>query len=45
MEPKWLRWARALQAIAQNGLTYTSNGFDTERYEAVRAIAAEMMAS
>lgn len=45
MEPQWLRWARALQAIAQNGLTYTSNGFDTERYEAVRAIAAEMMAS
>jgi ADP-ribose pyrophosphatase YjhB (NUDIX family) len=45
MEPKWLKWARALQAIAQNGLTYTSNGFDTERYEAVRAIAAEMMAS
>ena len=45
MEPKWLVWAKALQAIAQNGLTYTENHFDVERYKSVREIAAEIMAS
>jgi ADP-ribose pyrophosphatase YjhB (NUDIX family) len=43
-EPKWLKWARQLAAIAQNGLTYTENYFDRERYEQVRQVAAEMMA-
>ncbi|MGA1599655.1 MAG: NUDIX hydrolase [bacterium] len=42
-DPQWLRWARALQALAQNGLTYAENGFDRERYEQIRVIAAEMM--
>jgi len=44
MEPKWLDWARRLQAISQSGLTYALNEYDRERYEAVREIAAEMMA-
>ena len=43
-QPKWLDWARELQAIAQNGLTFSRDVFDIERYEAVRRIAAEMMA-
>jgi len=43
-EPQWLRWSRQLMAIAQNGLTYTDSPYDVERYEAVRNIAAEMMA-
>ena len=42
--PRWLRWARQLQALAQTGLTYSRDPFDTERYEAVREIAAEIMA-
>jgi hypothetical protein len=42
-DPQWLRWARALQALAQNGLTYAENGFNRERYEQIRVIAAEMM--
>jgi ADP-ribose pyrophosphatase YjhB (NUDIX family) len=42
--PKWLDWARRLQAISQNGLAYAGNNFDIERYRAVRRIAAEMMA-
>jgi len=42
---RWLEWTRALQAIAQNGLTYAENHFDRERYAAVRDIAAEMMAA
>jgi ADP-ribose pyrophosphatase YjhB (NUDIX family) len=45
VENRWLEWARALQAIAQNGLAYAENHFDRERYEAVRSIAAEMMAA
>jgi len=44
MEPTWLDWAQRLQAIAQSGLTYSANQYDRERYEAVREIAAEMMA-
>jgi ADP-ribose pyrophosphatase YjhB (NUDIX family) len=45
MESQWLVWARALQAVAQTGLTYAKDPFDTQRYEAVRRIAAEMMAA
>jgi ADP-ribose pyrophosphatase YjhB (NUDIX family) len=37
-------WARQLQAIAQNGLTYAVNNYDVERYTRIQRIAAEMMA-
>ena len=40
---KWIEWARRLAAIAQDGLTYSMDPFDTERYASVRDIAAEMM--
>ena len=45
MEPKWLEWGRALQTIAQNGLAYCKNPFDIERFESIRRIAAEILAS
>ncbi len=45
MEPKWLEWAKNLQAISQDGLTFTTNKFDIERYKQIRKIAAEMMSS
>ncbi|HEY0525326.1 MAG TPA: NUDIX hydrolase [Stellaceae bacterium] len=45
MDPRWLVWAKALQAISQTGLTYGGDKFDVERYEAVRRIAAEIMAA
>ncbi len=45
MDPRWLVWAKALQAIAQTGLAYADDKFDIERYEAVRRIAAEIMAA
>jgi ADP-ribose pyrophosphatase YjhB (NUDIX family) len=45
MDPSWLRWARGLQAIAQNGLTFATDAYDRERYQAVRQVAAEMMAA
>jgi ADP-ribose pyrophosphatase YjhB (NUDIX family) len=44
-EPKWLTWARDLQAIAQTGLTYGYGQFDRERYEMLRALASTIMAS
>ncbi|NLT72817.1 MAG: NUDIX hydrolase [Chloroflexi bacterium] len=41
----WLRWAIQLQALAQDGMAYTENAYDRERYAAIRRIAAEMMAT
>jgi ADP-ribose pyrophosphatase YjhB (NUDIX family) len=45
MDPSWLRWARGLPAIAQNGLTFATDVYDKERYQEVREVAAEMMAA
>jgi ADP-ribose pyrophosphatase YjhB (NUDIX family) len=42
--PQWLQWARRLQAVAQNGLTYAEDPFDVERYMEIQRIAAEMLA-
>ena len=39
------RWARRIQAIAQNGLTYTEGAYDRERYEELTEIAVEMLAA
>ncbi|HEY0282159.1 MAG TPA: NUDIX hydrolase N-terminal domain-containing protein [Rhizomicrobium sp.] len=44
MQPKWLLWARELQAAAQNGLTYSENPYDRARYAAMQALAARIMA-
>ncbi len=41
---QWLQWAIELQSIAQIGLTYTKDVFDEERFQRIRAIAAEMLA-
>jgi ADP-ribose pyrophosphatase YjhB (NUDIX family) len=41
---RWLEWCQRLQAIAQNGLTYAQDPYDTDRYRALRTIAAEMLA-
>ena len=40
---KWLAWAKEIQSIAQNGLTYTKDVFDKERFEKLREISAEIM--
>ncbi len=42
---RWLEWSRKLQAIAQNGLLFTENPYDKERYESIREVAAQMMAA
>ncbi len=41
--PDWLRWADALQTIAAAGLTYSRDPFDRDRFEQVRAVAAELL--
>ncbi|MDD9266256.1 NUDIX hydrolase [Paenibacillus sp. GCM10023248] len=43
MNIPWLHWAQEIQAISQAGLTYGENGYDLERYEALRKISVEMM--
>jgi ADP-ribose pyrophosphatase YjhB (NUDIX family) len=44
-EPDWLAWAREVQAIAQVGLTFCANPYDRQRYEALQALAARVMAT
>ncbi|GAE30495.1 NUDIX hydrolase [Halalkalibacter hemicellulosilyticus] len=44
MEPKWLEWAKQLQAIAQAGLTYSKDVYDLERFEMIRNLSVEIMA-
>lgn len=41
-DPNWLVWAREIQAIAQNGLTFTRDPYDRERYEALRDLSARI---
>jgi len=43
--PKWLEWAREIQALCQTGLTYTQDIFDIHRYQRMREIAAEIVHS
>jgi hypothetical protein len=38
-----LGWARKLQAIAQNGLTFSRDPFDRERYTQLQELAADML--
>jgi ADP-ribose pyrophosphatase YjhB (NUDIX family) len=45
MEPNWLRWAKQLAALAQDGLTYCDSEYGIDRYEQIRDVAAEMMAT
>lgn len=39
-----MEWAQRIQAAAQNGLAYTQNPFDKERFLELQKLAAEMMA-
>jgi ADP-ribose pyrophosphatase YjhB (NUDIX family) len=44
-EPKWVGWARELQAIAQTGLHFTESDYDRERYRRVLEISIEIFAN
>jgi len=41
--PRWLSWARQIQALSQSGLAYTQNHFDIQRYHQLMQIAAEIV--
>lgn len=45
MEPKWLTWAKEIQAIAQTGLTYAKDVYDIERYQALRELSVDILAN
>lgn len=40
---QWLKLVIEIQSLAQNGLTYSNNIYDIERYERLRDISAEML--
>ena len=40
-----LQWARKVQAIAQNGLTFTQDPFDRERFEQLQQLVATILSS
>ena len=40
-----LQWARKVQAIAQNGLQFTQDPFDRERFEQLQALVAGILTS
>lgn len=41
---QWLKWVTELQALAQTGLTYTTNVFDIKRFERILQLCAEILA-
>jgi ADP-ribose pyrophosphatase YjhB (NUDIX family) len=43
MQPKWLYWAKQLQAIAQTGIEFTENPYDKERYLRIRELSVEIL--
>jgi len=43
--PRWLIWAREIQALAQTGETYAENRWQSARYTRLMAIAAEITAA
>jgi ADP-ribose pyrophosphatase YjhB (NUDIX family) len=44
-EAPWLQLTREIQALAQTGLAYTRDAFDQQRYQRLREIAAEIVAT
>jgi ADP-ribose pyrophosphatase YjhB (NUDIX family) len=44
LEPKWVGWARELQAIGQTGLHFCESVYDRERYRRMLEIATEIFA-
>jgi ADP-ribose pyrophosphatase YjhB (NUDIX family) len=43
--PKWLEWAREIQAISQTGLHFAENHFQRERYLRLLEISAEIISA
>lgn len=43
--PKWLDWAREIQAISQTGLHYAENDYQIQRYSRLLEISAQIISS
>ena len=43
--PRWLEWAREIQALSQTGMHYAENEYQRERYQRLTEIAAEIITS
>ncbi|MEA3438990.1 MAG: NUDIX hydrolase N-terminal domain-containing protein [Chloroflexota bacterium] len=41
--PRWLEWAREIQALAQTGKHYAENEYQVERYQRLLQISAEII--
>ena len=41
--PRWLDWAREIQALSQTGLTFADSEYETLRYQRLTEIAAEIV--
>jgi ADP-ribose pyrophosphatase YjhB (NUDIX family) len=41
--PRWLEWAREIQALAQTGYHYAENEYQRQRYQRLTEIAAEIV--
>ncbi len=42
--PRWLEWAREIQALSQTGYHYSENDYHRQRYQRLMEIAAEIIA-
>ncbi|MFL2128460.1 NUDIX hydrolase N-terminal domain-containing protein [Ruoffia sp. FAM 26255] len=45
MSKQWLEWAKELQALAQTGLHYTKDVYDKERFQRIREMSWQMLAT
>jgi ADP-ribose pyrophosphatase YjhB (NUDIX family) len=45
MNNQWLSWIQQPQATAQNGLRYSKDKYDIDRFKQLRSMAVEMLAS
>ena len=43
--PQLAQWCRELQALAQNGLAYSKDPFDIERFDRLQQIVAELLSA
>ncbi|UCE08760.1 MAG: NUDIX hydrolase [bacterium] len=41
--PRWLEWAREIQALSQTGLHYSHDVYETQRYQRLLEITAEIV--
>jgi len=42
-QPRWVDWAREIQALSQSGMAYGESDYDMQRYQRLMEIAAEII--